>query len=414
FLGEVHRLGVNVRDGFKKYSIDVDHKSVQDQSALESALCTVFTKAKGGDKCDYLIIILPKKDTMLYRAVKRVGDLKVGVANTCVVFNIFTKKLRGSNKFDIGCYSQIAMKINLKLGGSNHRLSAAHSKGLFDAQKVPVFILGADVTHPTNTTSKEESVSIASVVGSEDGIFNKFPGSIRIQSGGQEVISEMKGMVLERLENFYIKVGKLPSKILFYRDGVSEGQYYTVLKDELPQIKAAFVQFGKSKNKPKYSPKLTFLVVVKRHHTRFIPLEENGVDANEKKVAVTSNDNVTPGTTVDRDICSPAFFDFYIQSQQALQGCGIPAHYYVLHDENGYGSDEIQTITYNLCHTFGRATKSIKTVPAAYYADLLCTRGRCYIGGIERERGRQTAIEKAKAKLGSNVATSIKNTMYYI
>ena len=42
------------------------------------------------------------------------------------------------------------------------------------------------------------------------------------------------------------------------------------------------------------------------------------------------------------EITSPAYFDFYVQSQQSLQGTGIPAHYYVLHDENNYTSDTIQ------------------------------------------------------------------------
>ena len=44
-------------------------------------------------------------------------------------------------------------------------------------------------------------------------------------------------MVLERLENFHKKIGKLPSKVLFYRDGVSEGQYTTILKEELTKLK---------------------------------------------------------------------------------------------------------------------------------------------------------------------------------
>ena len=55
-------------------------------------------------------------------------------------------------------------------------------------------------------------------------------------------------MVLERLENFHKKIGKLPSKVLFYRDGVSEGQYTTILKEELTKIKAAFNEYGKLKN----------------------------------------------------------------------------------------------------------------------------------------------------------------------
>ncbi|KAK6883105.1 Protein argonaute 14 [Candida tropicalis] len=116
-----------------------------------------------------------------------------------------------------------------------------------------------------------------------------------------------------------------------------------------------------------------------------------------------------------KDITSQAYFDFYIQSQQALQGTGVPAHYYVLHDENNYTSDQIQRITYNLCHTFSRATKSVKIVPAAYYADLLCTRGRDYIYGFAKDTTLGSSpIERANAKLGGGVAPNIRNTMFYI
>ncbi|WLF80358.1 hypothetical protein PVL30_004135 [Lodderomyces elongisporus] len=412
FFAELNRLGIkNAGSKYQRYSVDLESPAVADEQSLEKSLVDLFSKAKNKDKCDFLLVVLPSKDARFYRAVKRAGDLKVGINNSCVIVDTFTK--RKFDKFDMTLFAQVGMKVNLKLGGSNHKLSDANSKGLVDEKKVPVFILGADVTHPTGE-SNEESVSIASVVGSEDAIFNSFPGSLRVQGGGQEVIAEIKDMVYERLENFHKKVGKLPSKVLFYRDGVSEGQYYTVLKEELPKVKAAFSEYGKAKN-IKFNPKITFMIVVKRHQTRFIPLSENAVSlATKKNIAATANDNVIPGTVVDRDITSIAFFDFYIQSQQALQGTGIPAHYYVLHDENSYTSDEIQRITYNLCHTFGRATKSVKVVPAAYYADLLCTRGRCYVGPPSRDAPSKNVIDYYKAKLGDNVAKSIKNTMFYI
>ena len=37
-----------------------------------------------------------------------------------------------------------------------------------------------------------------------------------------------------------------------------------------------------------------------------------------------------------------------------------------------------QTLTHNLCYTFARATRAVSVCPPAYYADLLCERGRCY------------------------------------
>ena len=34
-----------------------------------------------------------------------------------------------------------------------------------------------------------------------------------------------------------------------------------------------------------------------------------------------------------------------------------------------------------MCYLFGRATKSVSIFPPAYYADIVCERARCYLGG---------------------------------
>ncbi len=43
------------------------------------------------------------------------------------------------------------------------------------------------------------------------------------------------------------------------------------------------------------------------------------------------------------------------------------------------GADEIQGLTHHLCYLYGRATKAVSVCPPAYYADILCERGRCYL-----------------------------------
>ncbi len=59
---------------------------------------------------------------------------------------------------------------------------------------------------------------------------------------------------------------------------------------------------------PTYCPPITFVVVQKRHGTRLFPDERN-----QEKF------NVLPGTTVDRDICHPIQFDYYLNSHAGLQ-----------------------------------------------------------------------------------------------
>ena len=50
-----------------------------------------------------------------------------------------------------------------------------------------------------------------------------------------------------------------------------------------------------------------------------------------------------------------------------------------MHDENQLTADEIQKGTHDASYLYARATKAVSLVPAAYYADLACERGRCYL-----------------------------------
>jgi hypothetical protein len=55
-----------------------------------------------------------------------------------------------------------------------------------------------------------------------------------------EIIKELDKMVAELLQVFARGCGnRLPNKIVFYRDGVDEGQYQKVLDHEVMKIKAA-------------------------------------------------------------------------------------------------------------------------------------------------------------------------------
>ena len=89
---------------------------------------------------------------------------------------------------------------------------------------------------------------------------------IRIQEGGQneEVIHDMKNVTKNLLLKFHeANKGRKPEKIIMYRDGVSEGQFLTVLSSELVAMRAACKELEEE-----YKPEITYIIVQKRHHTR--------------------------------------------------------------------------------------------------------------------------------------------------
>lgn len=108
--------------------------------------------------------------------------------------------------------------------------------------------------------------------------------------------------------------GRFPNRLIFYRDGVSEGQFTNVLTEELAAIQAACTEI-----RPGEEPAITYVVVQKRHHIRFLP-------ENHKFVAFLlflcfSARNVEPGTVVDSQITHPREFDFYLCSHEGIQVC---------------------------------------------------------------------------------------------
>ena len=164
--------------------------------------------------------------------------------------------------------ANLALKFNLKLGGVNHSLPPDRLGFL---QKGNTMVMGIDVTHPSPGQIKE-GPSIAAVVASIDKHLAQWPCSLRTQrrefKGADEVVKppQLGPMVSERLDLWMQNnKGNLPERILVYRDGVSESQYEEILRTEVPVIQAECVKKGSN------STLVAFVVVGKRHHTRFYP-----------------------------------------------------------------------------------------------------------------------------------------------
>lgn len=119
-----------------------------------------------------------------------------------------------------------------------------------------------------------------------------------------------------------------------------------------------------------YKPKITFLVVQKRHHTRFFPTNER--DSQDR------NFNVPAGTCVDTKITHPTALDFYLVSHASIQGVAKPTKYRTLWDDANMSEDEIEQLSYFLCHMFTRCNRSVSYPAPTYYAHLAAARAKVY------------------------------------
>ncbi|GAB2242032.1 hypothetical protein Droror1_Dr00018807 [Drosera rotundifolia] len=365
-------------------------------SLLESKLKKIQKMADG--KLQLLLCLMEKKHKG-YGDLKRIAETRVGLVSQCCLHSNLGKL---SSQFLVN----LALKINAKVGGSTVALYNSLPSQIPRTLRhdEPIIFMGADVTHPHPLD--DFSPSVAAVVGSVNWpSSNKYVSRIRSQTHRQEIIQDLGEMVVEILVDFMQEVTKLPKMIIFFRDGVSETQFYKVLKEELQSIRNACTKF------PGYKPLITFAVVQKRHHTRLFP------DENDPNCKLFANDNVPPGTIVDTVITHPREFDFYLCSHWGAKGTSRPAHYHVLWDESGFTSDEFQKLVYSLCFTFVRCTKPISIVPPAYYAHLAAYRGRLYLDRPESvARGTATAVSRAgppKAAPLPKISENVKKLMFY-
>ncbi|XP_026820785.1 protein argonaute-2-like [Rhopalosiphum maidis] len=301
-----------------------------------------------------LVIVLPGK-TPVYAEVKRVGDIVLGIVTQCI-------QAKNVNKPSPQTLSNLCLKINVKLGGINSILVPSIRPKVFNE---PLLFLGAYVTHPPAYDEKKQS--IAGVVASMDAHPSRYAATVLLQQHRQENIQELSSMVKEHLIMFYKSTGGFkPHRIILYRDGVPERQFSRVLQYELTAIREACVKLEGD-----YKPGITFIVVQRHHHTRLF--------CADKRDQWGKSGNIPAGTIVDVGITHPIEFDFFLCSHQGIQGTSRPSRYHVLWDDNNFESDELQILTYQLCHTYVRCTRSVSIPAPLYYAHLATFRSRYHL-----------------------------------
>ncbi|CAG8573166.1 8863_t:CDS:2 [Paraglomus brasilianum] len=284
-----------------------------------------------------------------YNLVKEVMDTHIGILSQCVQSQLV-------KRCNTHYLANITAKLNLKLNGTNSAVSLPR----IDDQRT--MVMGADVTHPPPGTTAFPT--IAAVVGSIDRYAARYAERHMEQLRGDEIY-DMEELTYQLLREFVRTNKGPPASIIVYRDGISESQFKPLALDkELTNIKKACARLN-----PEYKPKISYIVVTKRHTNRFYPIDKQDAD---------KRGNVKPGLVVERVITHPYLFNFYLTSHSSTQGTSRPSLYYVLYDENQFEVDELQDFTNKLCYNFQRATRAVAIPAPAYYAHYAAKRARSH------------------------------------
>ncbi|KAF8608017.1 Piwi-domain-containing protein [Ceratobasidium sp. AG-I] len=343
-------------------------------SHLQAAGGQVFQQTEAAPSL--IVVVMPDNSADLYRAVKQLvhyepgvmtclmllghvysfGDVARGVPTQCLLG--FMAK-RGRPQY----FANVWLKINAKLGGINNVLDPTEQKFISDATN-PVMVFGASIVRLA--LGSQRRPSFPAVVGSVDSNAAHYAAVSGPQESRVEMILDLENMIYEligrhawwkkqheKIQNNY------PKRIVFYREGVSEGQFTQVFEHELKAIKDAC-------RRHEINPAITMIAVSKRHHVRFFPT--HGMEDR--------SGNCPVGTVVDDVVGHPTEFDFYLQSHGGLLGTSRSTHYSVLHDENNFTPDGLQALSFALCHMHARATRSVSIPAPVYYANIVCERAK--------------------------------------
>lgn len=410
---------------------EVNYDGSAEQSKLDIVGRKIAQLAHGDPKNkipknEFLLITLPNKDKVLYNYVKRIADVEVGIRNVCLNQAQF-------QKFEDQYVDNVWLKVNLKLGGTNHVLRNPPDLLKKDRR---VMIVGLDVTHPSPGSS-DSAPSIAGMVANYDSDLGQWPAAWAFQQKSKEEVAGKRSETVQKLLKQHLNRwhdknnGTLPDKILVYRDGVSEGQFQLVRDNEVTAIQQACAETYAELAPPGSKlPKITVVVVVKRHHTRFfVKKDVETRSAEVKKLRAQGLDpanmrlrgpdgNPVAGTAVGTGVTGKFLWEFFLQAHAPLQGVARPAQYVVVYDEifrakrDGTNipvyanpAGELEKVTHALCYVFGRTTGAIGVAAPARLADLVCDRARIYNAGVygNEEEGTHRTVHK-----------NLEECMYYI
>ncbi|KAF1946406.1 Piwi-domain-containing protein [Clathrospora elynae] len=368
------------------------------------------TGNKYGIPPNLLFFIVNDRNVDVYRRIKKSCDIRFGVASQVLQ----SKHVMSASPQYI---SNVCMKVNAKLGGATCvAKSQLIPKIAPRSASIPTMVVGADVSHPAPGAASGEAASFAAITVSADPLFAKYWAEVQTNGNRVEMVttSNIHQHFGYMAKNWMQRIGqgRAPQRVLYIRDGVSEGQYAAVLEEEVRDMKECFKKLG-----CKELPKFTVVIAGKRHHIRFFPEAGKG----------DRNGNPLPGTLVESGCTHPFEFDFYLCSHVAIKGTARPIHYQCILNEGEWLSAELQQFIFEHSYQYVRSTTPVSLHPAVYYAHLAADRSRAHLNENPVSSGKKESKAEPQSSTGSskkNVeiaplmpmmnARGLKEVMWYI
>ncbi|KAH8377461.1 hypothetical protein KR093_005619, partial [Drosophila rubida] len=288
-----------------------------------------------------IMIVIKSRNEEKYSCIKKRTCVDRPVPSQVVTLKaIAPRPERSSGLLSIA--NKVVIQMNAKLMGAPWMIELPIN-GLMT--------VGFDVCHSSKNKNKSYGALVATMDLKES---TRYFSSVTEHMKGQELSDQITMNLTCALKAYRAHHGTLPERILFFRDGVGDGQLYQVFNSEVKFLKNQLDSIYKSAG-IEQGCSLAFIVVTKGINTRYF--------ANKR--------NPEPGTVIDDVITLPERYDFYLVSQAVNQGTVSPTNYNVLHDSMGLNADKIQILTYKMTHMYYNWSGTCRVPAVCQYAHKL-------------------------------------------
>lgn len=282
-----------------------------------------------------VMVVIPNNKGDSYHAIKKILCVDRPIPSQ-VVTGTLLKKPKGMMSVATKVAIQMAAKLGAEPWGVNMPLKDA-------------MVIGYDSYHDSN----QRGLAVGAVVATTNQAMTRYTSMTTMHRNDEELLNQMKVCVTQAIRKYRDANQKTPSRIIFYRDGVGEGQIQYVKETEIAAIKSVFKDEG-------FTPQLAFIIVSKRISNKFFQANNGGALINPPS-----------GSVVDDVVTLPERYDFYLVSQSVRQGTVNPTSYNIIENTTQFTPDIFQKLTYKLCHLYYNWPGTVRVPNVCQYAHKL-------------------------------------------
>ena len=283
-----------------------------------------------------VVVSGPKLNNQTYNKIKELTFNKWQIPTQFINPQTFAK-----GKGIQSIVNRILMQINSKIGGAPWGISD------LPFSDKPMMVMGLSLWKK-NQKSENGILVCTSTVNPR---LNKYI-TIWKEVKNSDATSQIAEWVTESIKSFKAINNADPSKLIVYRDGLSESQQTLALNFEIPAIKKALEEYKETQ--------FAYIIANKKVSWRYFPSNRGRLDT------------AGPGMVVEDTITSKGEYqNFFMVSQVSRQGAASPSHYYILYaDESLAKSKEnLIKLSYKLWYLYFHINAGIKIPAPIQYAE---------------------------------------------